>query len=133
MGRPQDSFAVLTTHGARREVRFGEAQEKLGSVIQELGEAAKGKKESSGALDAVQEATAWLQPLQPGDAIVAISSGIDKPPGIGCEKVRDELTSAGIRLFGLQLSTFISGYVSTGLAGLPGGAWNDSAGVYFIE
>jgi hypothetical protein len=26
--RPQDSFALLTAHGARREVRFGEAQSK---------------------------------------------------------------------------------------------------------
>jgi hypothetical protein len=119
--RPQDSFALLTAHGPRREVRFGEAHGKLGSVIQELGEAAKGKKEFSGVLDAVQEATGWLQPHHPGDAIVVISSGIEKPPGISYEKVRDELTSAGIRLFGFQLSTFISGHVSTGLAGLPGG------------
>jgi hypothetical protein len=58
--RPQDSFALLTAHGLRREVRFGEAHEKLGSVIQELGEAAKGKKEFSGVLEAVQEATGWL-------------------------------------------------------------------------
>jgi hypothetical protein len=111
----------LPAHGPRREVRFGEAHEKLGSVIQELGEAAKGKKEFSAVLDAVQEATAWLQPHQPGDAMVVISSGIEKPPGISYENVRGELTSAGIRLFGFQLSTFISGYVSTGLAGLPGG------------
>jgi hypothetical protein len=60
--RPQDSFALLTAHGPRREVRFGEAHEKLGSVIQELGEAAKGKKEFSRVLDAVQDATGWLQP-----------------------------------------------------------------------
>jgi hypothetical protein len=41
--------------------------------------------------------------------MVVISSGIEKPPGISYEKVRAELTSAGIRLFGFQLSTFIGG------------------------
>lgn len=117
----QDSFALLTAHGARREVRFGESRDVLLNSIQAIAQPPRGKNELSGVLDAVHAALGWLQPTQPGDAIVVVADKIEGHVGIGFAKIRDELSNAGVRLFGFQIGTPLLGYVNTKLERQPSG------------
>jgi hypothetical protein len=119
--RPQDSFALLTGRGAWKEVRFGEPRAALLKVANEIETSAGRKTKPGGVLDAVYEACQWLGTTQSGDAIIMISNGIERPTGISYRKVRDALTAAGIRLFGLQLNSPVDGFMSSSLERLPSG------------
>jgi len=80
--RPEDSFALIASHGPHNEVRFGESRDTLRTAILGLEEVPKGQNRQNGTLDAVQEAVSWLQPHQPGDAIVVMTMGIGCRPTI---------------------------------------------------
>lgn len=120
--RPDDSFALLTGRGPRKEVRSGEPRESLLKAARELEDSASGSSQSGGVLDSVHDAKKWLEPHRPGDAVVLVSMGIERAPGISFRKVADELSGAGIRLFGLQLSTPVGGFITTSISPMIGSA-----------
>jgi hypothetical protein len=62
--RAEDSFALLTAIGPRRELPFGAPRETLLSAIAELSSPAKGNGQAKSVLDAVLEAAGSLQPAQ---------------------------------------------------------------------
>jgi hypothetical protein len=121
-GRAADSFGVVTARGPKNELRPGTSREELLKMGAELAEDPKGSGTGPAMLDALEEAAEWLQPSRNGDAIVVLSMGIEfEEARTSFKKVRDGLTSAGIRVFGFQLGMIIGETVYTGLAGLPGG------------
>jgi hypothetical protein len=120
--RPEDSFALLTARGPLRQVHFGENRDVLQNVINDLAAKAPGKSPSPDLLDALQQAVAWLQPHQRGDAILVLTVGLeDDRSRTKYPKVRDALGEAGIRLFGFQLGGIVSGFIHEEWTPLPGG------------
>jgi len=65
--RTEDSFAFLTQVGPKRNCLFGASRDMLLSSIAELSSPAKGKDQDKSTLDALFEASGWLQLPQPGD------------------------------------------------------------------
>ncbi len=114
--RSEDSFALLTAHGPRKEVRFGASSDTLRSAIGELAERPDGKTQTTGTLDAVLECASWFQRPRPGDTIVVMTVHFEGPSRTSYSKVRDALTTASIRLFGFQLGKVLAGYYSVGIA-----------------
>jgi hypothetical protein len=119
--RSQDSFALITAHGARRKVPFGESREALRQAVEAIEQGPSGRNELSRVLDAIHEAVGWLQPSQPGDAAIVVAMGIEKPPGDSFAKIRDALNAAGVRLFGLQLGQPITLYIHSNVMRQAGG------------
>jgi len=118
--RTEDSFAFLTTSGPRKELPFGASRDMLLSSIAELSSPAKGKDQDKSTLDALFEASGWLQPPQPGDSIIFLTMGL-KPGQAEYGKVGRALTSAGIRLFGFQLGRLYVGTYGLSFAPSPSG------------
>jgi hypothetical protein len=119
--RPEDSFALLTAHGPRREVRFGASKETFRSTVEEIGIGATGKNEGTGVLDAIFEGINWFQPHNTGDAVLVLTMGIESSHQVSFAKTRDGIAKAGIHLFGFQLGPFIEGYGQIGLGTGPFG------------
>ncbi len=117
-GRPVDSFALLTAIGPRMDVPFGAPRETLLSAIGEASSPIKAKDQSKSVLDAVLEASGWLQPPQPGDSIILLTMGL-KPDETSYGRLGNVLTTAGIRLFAFQLGRFYAGTYHTGVAFAP--------------
>ena len=113
-GRDIDSFAFLTAVGPRTELPFGTSRESLFSAVGELAVPQKGKAQTKSMLETVMEAAIWLQPAQPGDAIFLVTMGI-MPDDPSYGRVMKTLTTAGIRLFGLQLGGVYVGIYSVGV------------------
>lgn len=116
--RPEDSFALLTAYGPRREVRFGANNVTLASAIDEIAIGSSGKNEGTGVLDAIFEGINWFQPRSTGDTVLVLTLGIESKHQISFAKVRDGLAKEGIHVFGFQLGPFFGGsynaYLSTG-------------------
>ncbi len=119
--RAEDSFALLTAHGPRKELRFGTSRVTVQNSLEQLAIPPEGRNQIGGVLDAVLEAVGWFQQPQPGDAIVLITMGIESPSRTSYGKVRDALAEGGIRLFGFQLGPIIGGYYRARLTAEPGG------------
>jgi hypothetical protein len=117
--RPEDSFALLTTHGPRREVRFGAGNETLASTVEEIGIGLSGKNQGTGVLDTIFEGIDWFQNHKIGDAVFVLTMGIESNHRFSFAKVRDGLVNAHTRLFGFQLGRFISGYYRAGVGPSP--------------
>ena len=120
-GKPEDSFALLTAHGPRTEVHFGANKEDLAAVVREIAKGISGKNQTGGVLDAIQEATEWFQPRREGDAILALTTGIESNSNTSYGRVRDSLLKAHVRLFGFQLGPIIGGYYRMGPIANAGG------------
>lgn len=119
--RAEDSFAMLTARGPRKELRFGAARDALLASIRELSSRPEGKDQGNSALEAVLEAAGWMQPSQPGDSIILLTMGLAPAGGVGYGKVRRALTAGGIRLFGFQLGRLYAGIYSVGIVPGPAG------------
>ena len=119
---PEDSFALITTQGARKTVRFGDNREELTAAVADLAAGKGGRNQSGGVLDSIQEATAWLTPHQPGDALVVLTLGVEHSRSrTSFKTLLGSLTSSGVRLFGFQLGELVAGYYGAGVAPLPDG------------
>lgn len=119
--RQEDSFALLTAHGPRREVQFGASKETLQNTVEEIRIAAPGKNEGNGILDAIFEGINWFRPHNAGDAVLVLTLGIESKHQIAFTKVRDALAKEGIHLYGFQLGPFIEGYAQVGVGTGPFG------------
>jgi hypothetical protein len=117
-----DSLALITAYGPLKEVRFGENRDRLKAAISEIGNSPRGASQPTGILDALQTATDWLKPHQPGDAVLVLTMGIEGSSSrISFKKIADSLTSSDIRLYGFQLGTPIMGSATLTLAPAPTG------------
>ncbi len=114
--RPEDSFALLTTNGPLKEVRFGAARDELQASISQLWTSREGKNQWNQPLDGVLEVTNWFQQPQRGDSVIVVTMGIENRGGASYRKVLDTLAAKRIRLFGVQLGPVIGGFYSTGVA-----------------
>ena len=119
--RPEDSFALLTAHGPRKEARFGASKQTLANTVEGITIGSSGKNEETGVLDAISEGIKWFQPRNTGDAVLVLTMGIEGGHRISFGKVRDGLAKAGIHLFGFQLGPFIEGYGQVGFGTGPFG------------
>jgi hypothetical protein len=100
--RPQDSFALLTTHASAKEIKFGASRAALSAAVEELKKAPEGKNVENAALDAILDGASWLQPHQSGDAIFVLTMGIEGSHRARYSRVRDGLVDDGIRVFGFH-------------------------------
>ena len=74
-------------------------------------------------LDAVLEATTWLQPPEVGDSILVMTMGLEKKHKASFSKVRAAVAAGGTRVFALQLGLYSiesqSGGVDRGVPHYP--------------
>jgi hypothetical protein len=131
--REQDTFALITVHGLHKEVRFSETRDVLLQISQAIAQRPNGKNELSGVLDGIHQTIGWLQPRQPGDAIIVVAPNIENPIGISFANIRAELNASGIRLFGLQLDRPIAGYVHSNLSHAINGSLNINSDIQANE
>ena len=110
--RAEDSFALVSARGPEEKVQFGASRDAVKAAAQELENQPKGKNREEGVLDALLEATTWLQPPRPGDSIVLITMGLESPHEAGFSKVRRALADGRIRVFGFLLGQLVAGYSS---------------------
>jgi len=118
--RAEDSFAFLTARGPRKELPFGIPRDMLLSSIRELSSPANGKDQGKSALEAVLEASGWLQPSQPGDSIILLTMGLE-PGEMEYGKVTKTLTTSAIRLFGFQFGVLYLATYSSHLGPIASG------------
>ena len=73
--RKSDSFALLTTRGAARQVRFeqGKGNDAVMKAVEELAADPKEDKKAGSLLDALMEGAGWFGTPQTGDAILVMS------------------------------------------------------------
>lgn len=114
--RPQDSFALITARGPRKELPFGAPRDLLLSTIEELSSPVKEKDQSKSALEGVLEAAGLFQSSQPGDSIIFLTMGLDALGETEYGRVGKTLSAAGIRLFGFQLGRLYLGIYTLGIA-----------------
>jgi hypothetical protein len=120
--RPEEALGLLTARGSLDDVALGADHGQLAKAALALEEKNTGPNRQRGVLDALAEAVRWLQPSQPGDAIVVMTMGIERDDSrTSFKKIRDELASRNIRLFGFHLGMMIAGSAYTTIWGLPGG------------
>jgi len=119
--RPQDSFALLTAHGPRRELPFGSSSAALQSAAEALASPTPGKPAKNGMLDAMLEAAAWLQPPLQGDSIIALGWNVDNGLHASIKKMRRALEAGRIRLFWMQVGGGPGSDQGSKLAALSGG------------
>lgn len=76
--RPQDSFALLTVRGAKRQVRFGQSRQEFVKTIQELVADPKEPVRAPNILDAIMEGLAWFGEPQRGDALLILADHLEE-------------------------------------------------------
>ncbi len=103
--RPDDSFALLTARGPRRELRFRASREEIRAVAEELGNPPQVDVRGEGVLDAVLEASTWFQPPQAGDSIFLMAMHLEGKSNVSFRKARATLAAGPIRLFGFQFGS----------------------------
>ncbi len=101
--RPEDSFALITAGGPRMGLPFGSSRDTILATTEQLASPPQGRAKGQSALDAVHEATSWLEPPQAGDSIFVLALNLEGRHRTSFSKVRDALSSGRVRLFGLEL------------------------------
>jgi hypothetical protein len=119
--RAEDSFALLTAQGPRRELRFGADRDSLRAAADELAGAPHDKSHGKAMLDTVLEAAAWFQPPQPGDAIFALGWQANNFVGAYTSKARATLAAGRTRLFWVNMAEGAGSYDAAKLATESGG------------
>jgi hypothetical protein len=111
---PGDSFALMTTRGPQHQIPFGTDREAISTVLGKIKTESPGQAQKGGVLDTLMEATTQFRSHQEGDAIVALTMGIESEHKAGYKKVRDSILKSHLRLFGLQLGPIDIGSYSSG-------------------
>lgn len=102
--RGEDSFGLLTASGPRVELSLGAHREIIEVSAEKLGSAAQGKSQiTEGVLDALLEASTWLQPPRPGDSIFLVAMRVEGRNKASASQVRRALATGRIRVFSFQL------------------------------
>ena len=124
--RPEDSFGLITAGGPRVELPLGSTPESIQKAFVETTAATSTAVQGEDILDATFEATAWLAPPQPGDAIFIVARDPEGKHHVAFSKVRDAVAAGRIRVFEAQLGegppgADLGGLNSDDLANIPGG------------
>jgi len=128
--RAEDSFALLTAHGPRRELRFGASRDSLRRAAEQFAAPSREKSRGKPMLDTILEATAWFQPPQPGDSIFALGGTFDSSLGVTSHKLRAALEPGRVRMFWIQVAAGgPASYQAAKLAAESGG-WAASQWVF---
>lgn len=108
--RAQDSFALLTARGPKKELRFGVPREAVLEATKDLisqNQAAPGV----GVLDTLLEGTSWFSEPKPGDSVLLLTLGFDSEHKADYREVQRELASRQVRLFSIQFAPGVMGTV----------------------
>lgn len=100
-GRPEDSFALIATHGQNRAAKFGEARTKLTEALG--GEWGSKSAQDVGVLDAVMEGIEWFGEPVNGDAIVVLAAELGGNHKANPKIVEKALAQHRVRMFGLAM------------------------------
>lgn len=108
-GRKEDFFGLITARGASRKVNFDQGRDTLNAAFTELRNMKAMHTGDDGILDALKEGADWFQNPQPGDAIIAMASELEKTKSTSYTKVANTLAQKHIRLFSISVGPMISG------------------------
>ena len=99
--RPQDTFALISTHGHGPQVKFTADRSAI-KVGWESG-SDNGKEKELGVLDGVMAGMEWFGTPQSGDSIVVIAADMEGNHKANAKLVASALEEKHIRMFGLAL------------------------------
>jgi hypothetical protein len=107
------SFGLITSRGAKSEVRLGMPREQLAAELAHLLERSESgsSNDEEGALDAVMEGVGWFGNALPGDSILLMSSEIESNRRTKYAIVAKALADHHIRLFSFLLGPMVMGTV----------------------
>jgi hypothetical protein len=111
-GRPEDTFALLSTRGPGQEVKFTSDRTAITRGLNQDGDPKRGKE--LGVLDGVMEGIEWFGAPQAGDAIVLIAADTEGNHKANAKLVGKALEEHHIRMFGLALGPVATKNVMAG-------------------
>jgi len=101
--RAQDSFGLITGGGTRVELRLGSDPEAIRASLEQMPTRSTAARPAEGVLDAILEATNWLNPAQPGDTIFIVALDLRGKHHASFSKVREAVAAGHVRVFGVEL------------------------------
>lgn len=100
--RPQDTFAMISTHGHGPQVKFTADRSAIKLALG-WDNAPGGKEKELGVLDGVMEGMEWFGAPQSGDSIVVMAADMEGNHKTNTKLVARALEEKHIRMFGLAL------------------------------
>jgi hypothetical protein len=101
--RPQDTFALISTHGRGPQVKFTADRSAIKTAIGWDNGADNGKEKELGVLDGVMAGMEWFGTPQSGDSIVVMAADMEGNHKVNARLVARALEEKHIRMFGLAL------------------------------
>lgn len=101
--RPQDTFALISTHGHGPQVKFTADRSAVKLALGWDNGPDNGKEKELGVLDGVMAGMEWFGIPQPGDSIVVMAADMEGNHKANAKMVASALEEKRIRMFGLAL------------------------------
>jgi hypothetical protein len=101
--RPQDTFALISTHGRGPQVKFTADRSAIKTALGWDNGPDNGKEKELGVLDGVMEGMEWFGTPQSGDSIVVMAADMEGNHKANPKLVARALEEKHIRMFGLAL------------------------------
>jgi hypothetical protein len=101
--RPQDTFALISTHGHGPQVKFTADRSAIRAALGWDDGSDNGKEKELGVLDGVMAGMEWFGTPQLGDSIVVMAADLEGNHKTNARLVASALEEKRIRMFGLAL------------------------------
>jgi hypothetical protein len=101
--RPQDTFALISTHGRGPQVKFTADRSAIRAALGWDNGPDNGKEKELGVLDGVMAGMEWFGTPQLGDSIVVMAADLEGNHKANARLVASALEEKHIRMFGLAL------------------------------
>ena len=101
--RPQDTFALISTHGHGPQVKFTADRSAIRMALGWDSTSGNGKEKELGVLDGVMEGIDWFGTPQSGDSVVVMAADMEGNHKANARLVAHALEEKHIRMFGLAL------------------------------
>jgi hypothetical protein len=101
--RPQDTFALISTHGRGPQVKFTPDRSAIKTALGRDNAPDNGKEKELGVLDGVMEGIEWFGAPQSGDSVVVMAADMEGNHKTNAKLVARALEEKHIRMFGLAL------------------------------
>jgi hypothetical protein len=101
--RPQDTFALISTHGHGPQVKFTADRSAIKAALGWDNGPDNGKEKELGVLDGVMAGMEWFGTPQLGDSIVVMAADMEGNHKTNAKLVASALEEKRIRMFGLAL------------------------------
>jgi hypothetical protein len=111
-----DSFALLTARGPRVALHLGSRRDLIRAAAQKLNTPTPGRSRGQAVVDALLEASTWLQPPQSGDSVLLLAMRMEGRHKGSVSSLRRALAAGRIRLFGFQFGPPAFGDAQMGYA-----------------